>query len=102
MDYHMFEEALVDFFCRQEHDVAVARSRAAAIVHIARRCDEEIVGGDGSLVLDCSPLQIVPLIEVEEGDVALDTLAKFNRERLLVDMDSPEHRGGSWLRKPKK
>ena len=40
MDYGLFEEALVDFFCRQHHDVAVARSRAAAIIRIAKGCDE--------------------------------------------------------------
>ena len=49
MDYGLFEEALVDFFSRQHHDVVVARSRAAAIIRIAKGCDEEIVGGHRNL-----------------------------------------------------
>jgi hypothetical protein len=72
MDYGMFEEALVDFFCRQSHDPAVARSRAAAVIAIAKSCDEEIVG----MTLDCSPIPLV-----EECDVALETIAEFLREK---------------------
>ena len=53
MDYGLFEEALVDFFCRQHYDVAVARSRAAAIIRIAQGCDEEIVGGDRGMEIVC-------------------------------------------------
>ena len=96
MDYGMFEEALVDFFCRQHHDPATARSRAQAIIHIAQGCDEEIVGGDRGLVLDCTPLQIRPLIE--EGDIAIATVRKFNqRKKLVLDLTSPENMGGRWL-----
>ena len=78
MDYGMFEEALVDFFARQPHDVEVARSRAAAIIRIAQGCDEEIVGGDRGLVLDCTPPEIVPLID--ECDVAIQTLDRYLAE----------------------
>ena len=55
MDYGMFEEALVDFFCREHHDVAVARSRAESIIDLAKGCDEELVGGDHGMeiVLRC-------------------------------------------------
>jgi hypothetical protein len=105
MDYGLFEEALVDFFCRQDHDVAVARSRAAAIIHIAQGCDEQIVGGDRGIEMVCPRIiTIAPTIEVEEADVALDTLAKFNqeRQRLTVDLDAPENSGGRWLRKPRR
>jgi hypothetical protein len=41
MDYDLFEEALVDYFARQHHDPAVARSRAETVVRIARGCDDE-------------------------------------------------------------
>jgi hypothetical protein len=40
MDYDLFEEALVDYFARQHHDPAMARSRAETVVRIARGCDE--------------------------------------------------------------
>jgi hypothetical protein len=79
MDYGMFTEQLVDLFVRLHHDVAVARPRAQAIIRIAQGCDEEIVGGDRGLVLDCTPVQIVPLID--ECDVAVETVTKFNQER---------------------
>jgi hypothetical protein len=79
MDYTLFEKALVDFFCRQHHDIEVARSRAAAVVRIAQGCDEEIVGGDRGFELTCPVLQIVPLID--ECDVALRTLDAFLEEK---------------------
>jgi hypothetical protein len=53
MDFRQFEEALVDFFCRQFHDVEVARSRAQAIIHIAQGCDEEIIGAVSPLPPQC-------------------------------------------------
>jgi hypothetical protein len=94
MDYTMFEEALVDFFCRQHHDVAVARSRAASIIDLAKGCDEELVGGDRGMeiVLHCSEIiPIAPYIEYTEGakdphaeypegQTALETLEKFLAE----------------------
>jgi hypothetical protein len=79
MDYGLFEEALVDFFCRQHHDVAVARSRAAAIIRIAQGCDEEIVGGDRGLELVCSAT--IPFAEYIEGATAITTLDAFLAER---------------------
>jgi hypothetical protein len=82
MDYGMFEEALVDFFCRQSHDPAVARSRAAAVIAIAKSCDEEIVG----MTLACD--EVIPLapfvdphISWDEGQKMLDTIEKFLKER---------------------
>ena len=102
MDYGMFEEALVDFFCRQHHNVAVARSRAAAIIRIAQGCDEEIVGGDRGLVLDCTPPEIVPLID--ECDVAIQTLDRYlaegrqpKKKPLTIDFNDPALTGGKWL-----
>jgi hypothetical protein len=101
MDYGMFEEALVDFFARQHHDVAVARSRAAAIVRIAKGCDEEHVG----IVLDCSPLNLVADLIVEEagfqeGTLAVETVTRFNqrrRRKLVIDFNDPSLQGGGWL-----
>lgn len=84
MDYHMLEEQLADYFSRLAHDPAIARLRAQAVIVIAKQCDEDLVGGDRGLTLDCSPLQIRPTIEVEEGDIAIATLQKFNQERKLV------------------
>jgi hypothetical protein len=84
MDYGLFEEALTDFFNRMSHDPAVARSRAAAIIRIARSCDEEIVGGDRGMeiVLHCSEIiPIVPYIEYTEAEVALRTLDAFLEEK---------------------
>lgn len=79
MDYGLFEEALVDFFFRQHHDVEVARSRAAAIIRIAQGCDEEIVGGDRGLELVCPTT--IPFAEYIEGATAITTLDAFLAER---------------------
>ena len=79
MDYGLFEEALVDFFCRQHHDVAVARSRAAAIIRIAQGCDEEIVGGDRGMEIVCPTT--IPFAEYIEAATAITTLDAFLAER---------------------
>ena len=79
MDYSMFEEALVDFFCRQDHDVTVARSRAAAIIRIAQGCDEEIVGGDRGMEIVCPTT--IPIGEYIEAATAITTLDAFLAER---------------------
>ena len=79
MDYGMFEEALVDFFARQPHDVEVARSRAAAIIRIAQGCDEEIVGGDRGIEMVCPT--IIPLVEYIEGSISCNTIDEYLRER---------------------
>jgi hypothetical protein len=109
MDYHAFEEAITDFFSRLSHDPAVARSRAQAIVVIAKQCDEEIVGADHGLEMACGGM-LIPLAESipdphatwPEGALAVETVTQFNREkRLTIDFNSDEHAGGSWLRKPK-
>jgi hypothetical protein len=116
MDYGMFEEALVDFFCRQHHDPEVARSRARAIVLIAKGCDEELVGGDRGLeiVLHCSEIiPIAPYIEAardpyaahDEGYLAVETLKKFLAERGRKKPEPPKRVpyeirlpfGGGWL-----
>lgn len=90
----MFEEALVDFFCREHHDVAVARSRAESIIDLAKGCDEELVGGDHGMeiVLRCSEIiPIAPYIEYieaakdphagyPEAQMALETLEEFLAE----------------------
>ena len=105
MDYFLFEEAITDFFSRLHHDPAVARSRARAIVRIARRCDEEIQSAE--VICD----QVIPLAESipdphatwPEGALAVETVTQFNREkRLTIDFNSDEHAGGSWLRKPRR
>ena len=102
MDYGLFEEALVDFFCRQHHDVEVARSRAAAIIRIAQGCDEEIVGGDRGLELVCPTA--IPFAEYIEGATAITTLDAFLAER--EQKKEPPNRvpyeirlpfGGGWL-----
>ena len=102
MDYGLFEEALVDFFCRQHHDVEVARSRAAAIIRIAQGCDEEIVGGDRGLELVCPTT--IPFAEYIEGATAITTLESFLAER--EQKKEPPKRvpyeirlpfGGGWL-----
>jgi hypothetical protein len=79
MDYGLFEEALVDFFCRQLRDVAVARSRAAAIIRIAQGCDEEIVGGDRGMEIVCPATS--PFAEYIEAATAITTLDAFLAER---------------------
>jgi hypothetical protein len=79
VDYGLFEEALVDFFCRQHHDVAMARSRAAAIIRIAQGCDEEIVGGDRGLEFVCPTT--IPFAKYIEGATAITTLDAFLAER---------------------
>ena len=79
MDYGLFEEALVNFFCRQHHDVEVARSRAAAIIRIAKGCDEEIVGGDRGMELVCPAT--IPFAEYIEAATAIATLDAFLAER---------------------
>jgi hypothetical protein len=79
MDYGLFEEALVDLFCRQHHDVAVARSRAAAIIRIAKGCDEEIVGGDRGMEIVCPTT--TPFAECIEAATAIMTLDAFLAER---------------------
>ena len=102
MDYGLFEEALVDFFCRQHHDVEVARSRAAAIIRIAQGCDGEIVGGDRGLELVCPTT--IPFAEYIEGATAITTLDAFLAER--EQKKEPPKRvpyevclpfGGGWL-----
>ena len=102
MDYGLFEEALLDFFCRQHHDVEVARSRAAAIIRIAQGCDEEIVGGGRGLELVCPTT--IPFAEYIEGATATKTLDAFLAEREQRKEPPPrvpyEIRlafGGGWL-----
>ena len=80
MDYGMLEEALTDYFARLHHGAAVARSRAMAVIEIAKQCDEEIVGGHRGFELVCPVLQIVPLID--ECDVALRTLDALLEEKV--------------------
>ena len=101
MDYGLFEEALVDFFCRQHHDIAVSRSRAAAIIRIAQGCDEEIVGGDRGLEFACPTT--ISFAEYVEGATAITTLDAFLAER---EQKKPPKRvpyeirlpfGGGWL-----
>lgn len=102
MDYGLFEEALVDFFCRQHRDIAVARSRAAEVIRIAQGCDEEIVGGDRGLELVCS--NTIPFAEYVEGATAISTLDAFLAER-EQKKESPKRVpyevclpfGGGWL-----
>jgi hypothetical protein len=79
MDYGLFEEALVEFFCRQHLDVTVARSRAAAIIRIAQGCDEEIVGGDRGMEIVCPTTS--PFAEYIEAATAITTLDAFLAER---------------------
>ena len=102
MDYGLFEEALVDFFCRQHHDVAVARSRAAAIIRLAQGCDEEIVGGDRGMEIVCPTT--IPFAEYIEAATAITTLGAFLAERR--QKKEPSKRvpyeirlpfGGGWL-----
>jgi hypothetical protein len=103
MDYGLFEEALVDFFCRQHHDLEVARSRAAAIIRIAQGCDEEIVGGDRGLELGCP--STIPFAEYIEGAAAITTLDAFLAEREQKKGPPPKRMpyeirlpfGGGWL-----
>jgi len=101
MDYGLFEEALVDFFCRHHHDVEVARSRAVAIIRLAKGCDEEIVGGDRGLELVCPPK--IPFAEYIEGATAITPLEAFRAEweqkkplkRVPYEIRLPF--GGGWL-----
>ena len=98
----------------REKSLVKALSRALSIVEMTDLPEAiDIVGaleGDLALltgapiVLDCTPPLIRPLIEVEEGDIAISTLQKFNKERqpLVVDLGSPENMGGRWLRKPRR
>jgi hypothetical protein len=86
MDYHAFEEAIIDYFARLHHDPAVARSRAQTIVRIAKACDEELVSG---IVLACDEvIPIVPCIKDPhstwiEGSKAVEVITRLNRERFL-------------------
>lgn len=103
MDYGMFEEALVDFFCRQNRDVAVARSRAAAIIRIAQGCDEEIVGGERGMEIVCPTT--IPFGAYIEAATAITTLDAFLAEQEQKKEPSKRVRarstcrlaaGGSW------
>jgi hypothetical protein len=102
MDYGLFEEALVDFFCRQHHDIAVARSRAAAIIRIAqglRRGDRGRRSWLGARLPYHDPLR-----RIRRGATALTTLDAFLAER--EQKKKPPKRvpyeirlpfGGGWL-----
>jgi hypothetical protein len=106
MDYTLFEEELVDYLCRMHHEYAVARSRAQAIIKIAKGCDEELVGA----ALACD--EVIPLAPYAdpfstwpEGALAVETITRFNQEKweerrkLTIDLNDDEHAGGSWLRR---
>ena len=70
MDFIELHESLTDYFCRLEHGIEVARIRAASVVaivkaHVEPLCafGEICVHRDRGITLDCSPVEIAPLIE---------------------------------------
>jgi hypothetical protein len=77
----------------------------ATAIRIVDRLSAAVLPLPGEAIrLDCGELiPLAQLVEpVEELDVALITLQKFNQRKLVIDLGAPEHWGGSWLQTPKK
>jgi hypothetical protein len=84
-----------------------------AAIRIVDRLSAAVLPLPGEpIVLDCGEMILFSPL-VEEGDIAIETVKRFNQERrqggaahdrkpLVVDFTDPANTGGKWLRKPRK
>ena len=63
MNYDELRESLVDYFCRLEHGIEVAKIRAESVLEIVK------VHADPAFILDCdTEIPVLPLIEGHEPE----------------------------------